>query len=273
MNFLKYPWLRDLGSKAARSAMQQANVMLKRTGVATFPQFISKDVLEQLKKETIAKSPSAFVTDDVHNAYQLHEKDLAYPDEHVRNRMMRTRVASIAYDNLVPNGELSRFYEDENLAKFIGIVQGQKTCYQSSDPLGACSVNVFSPGWYHAWHFDEAEYTTTLMIQKPEKGGIFEFTPVLRNSQDDLVFDRVEETIQQSEGKNNTNATINALEFEEGTLAIFAGRYSLHRVSPVYGDLDRLVAVLTFASEPGYINSPEVQKMFWGRSMKAKINA
>ena len=54
----------------------------------------------------------------------------------------------------------------------------------------------------------------------------------------------------------------------EGTLQIFAGRYSLHHVRrvPETATTDRLVAVLCFATEPGVINSPSVQQMFWGRT-------
>ena len=30
------------------------------------------------------------------------------------------------------------------------------------------------------WHFDSCEFTLSLMIQKPEKGGIFEYCPNIR---------------------------------------------------------------------------------------------
>ena len=58
----------------------------------------------------------------------------------------------------------------------------------------------------------------------------------------------------------------NDLTFEEGTLSIFSGRRSLHRVTDCYGELDRLVAVFTFSPEKNYKNSVEVRKLFWGRS-------
>ena len=54
--------------------------------------------------------------------------------------------------------------------------------------------------------------------------------------------------------------------FAAGTLQVFAGRYSLHAVTPVYGAPERLVAVLCFAGEAGVRNSPSVQQMFWGRT-------
>ena len=60
---------------------------------------------------------------------------------------------------------------------------------------------------------------------------------------------------------------LHTLEFEPGTLSIFAGSKSLHRVTKVEGNQSRLVAVLTFASQPGFRNTPKVQKLFWGRSV------
>ena len=54
--------------------------------------------------------------------------------------------------------------------------------------------------------------------------------------------------------------------FAPGTLQIFAGRTSLHRVSEVKGE--RLVAVYCFSDIEGFVNSPEVQRMFWGRAVR-----
>jgi hypothetical protein len=32
----------------------------------------------------------------------------------------------------------------------------------------------------HSWHFDESQFSTTLMLQKPESGGIFQLTQPVR---------------------------------------------------------------------------------------------
>ena len=34
----------------------------------------------------------------------------------------------------------------------------------------------------HEWHFDESQFSTTLMIQKPEQGGLFQFTKPVRGT-------------------------------------------------------------------------------------------
>lgn len=58
------------------------------------------------------------------------------------------------------------------------------------------------------------------------------------------------------------------LEFEPGTLSIFQGSQCLHRVTKCNGDKNRLVAVLCFSTRPHQKNSPQVQEMFWGRSVQ-----
>ena len=57
---------------------------------------------------------------------------------------------------------------------------------------------MFKHTWQHAWHFDESEYSTTLMIQKPEKGGIFQYSEKIRNNSDELVENVVEEIIDDN---------------------------------------------------------------------------
>ncbi|MCP4828107.1 MAG: hypothetical protein GY889_04450, partial [Proteobacteria bacterium] len=56
------------------------------------------------------------------------------------------------------------------------------------------------------------------------------------------------------------------LPFTPGTLLIFAGDQTIHRVTRVSGTIPRLVPVLCFGETPGLVNSEEVRKLFWGRT-------
>jgi hypothetical protein len=190
---------------------------------------------------------------------------------------MRTRVASTAFDEL-DGGLLHRLYNYDGLVDFVRDVTCSPQLFRLADPLGACSVNIFRPGWHHAWHFDESEFTTTLCLQKSERGGEFEFTPRLRASQDDLCADAVACVLQARSGYDVAAPApgaapppVSTASFEPGTLQIFAGRYSLHHVKriPEECERERLVAVLCFATEAGVVNTPAVQEMFWGRRAAA----
>ena len=111
-------------------------------------------------------------------------------------------------------------------------------------------------------------------MQSAEDGGEFLTTPPLRSSDSVLATDAVAATIKAhssytfeapSADELPAPPPIHAAPFDEGTLQIFGGRYCLHAVSEVIGRRDRLSAVLCFAPEPGQRNTPEVQRMFWGR--------
>jgi len=198
--------------------------------------------------------------------YLLPGIDTAYDLTHVRNREYATRVASIAYDELDPQGALCSIYNSNTLAELVRRVTGLPQCFHSADPLGRCSVNVFKNGWKHAWHFDESEYSTTLMLQKPDQGGIFQYTVPIRQKQSEMVSTLVEEVIDDEVLPDKRSVRRRNLIFEEGTLSIFCGRRSLHRVTDCIGTKDRLVAVFAFSSKPGYTNSESVQRLFWGRA-------
>ena len=103
-----------------------------------------------------------------------------------------------------------------------------------------------------------------MFVQRQQ--GIFQYSEKIRENSDELVEDLVEEVMDDSLGADQRLVKRNDLTFEEGTLSIFSGRRSLHRVTDCYGKLDRLVAVFTFSPEKYYKNSVEVRKLFWGRS-------
>ena len=50
-----------------------------------------------------------------------------------------------------------------------------------------------------------------------------------------------------------------------GTLNVFKGRNTLHRVSTVRGSRKRLIAVFSYYDRPGVMFSPEERVGFFGR--------
>lgn len=201
---------------------------------------------------------NTFFCHSSHNAYLLPD-DENFDPAHPRRRQLRTDVGSIAYDCLDSNNDLVRLYQSDQMTRFIGEILGHASFYPLGDPLGALSINVFEPMGSHAWHFDESVFSVTLMLQAAESGGHFEYVPNLR-SESENNYRGVGAVLDGDE------ADVQTLPLQPGTLSIFAGRYSMHRVTAVEGAAPRLVAVLCYANNPGVTNSPEVRKLFWGRS-------
>ncbi|MEX2297665.1 MAG: hypothetical protein WD715_09625 [Dongiaceae bacterium] len=253
----RYP-LHESGGAHLRELVEDCRVQLASRGVATLPGLVRPDAVRRMAAETEAVIDRTYYCDSQHNAY-LKAPNLDLPRTHPRNRDLATQVGSVAWDLIEPQATLRRLYLWDPLVAFVGAVLDRSPFFRFADPLGACSINVFRPGMGHAWHFDEAKFSTTLMLQKAEKGGDFEYVPFLRPERGE-DFDAVGRILDGDE------TDVVRLPFEPGTLSIFHGSRSLHRVTRCGGKRDRLVAVLCFASEAGAVNSEAVRKLFWGRT-------
>ena len=183
-------------------------------------------------------------------------------------------MASTAFDELPPHSPLAALYRHNKLLQLVSwIVTGKfDQLFLSADPLGCCSINVFRPNYHHSFHFDESVFSTTLMLQEASEpdSGLFKYTPPLRADRSNLALTEVASAIQAYdketpisapfvEAENHQSSLppplLRTLDFHAGTLSIFSGSRSLHRVTRVQGTRSRLVAVLTYGTEQGFCNS------------------
>ena len=301
MNFVRYPWLSNLQSPEAQTALKDARRTYMEKGAVTWPQFVTADALSTIVQQASAAANAAFTTDSTHTAYLRDPDYEKFPRNSVYNHQMRTQVASIAFDELPADSPLATLYQHPTLLQVVSYVAtgAFDKLFLSADPLGCCSINVFRPGYHHSFHFDESVFSTTLMIQEasPTSTGLFQYPPPLRVSLQDLALSDVASAItaydnetqipvtltevRKSSVASGTNDTpisttgapppLYTLDFSAGTLSLFCGSRSLHRVTRVATDSpqDRLVAVMAYSTQPGFCNSAAVQKMFWGRSLSA----
>ena len=257
INLEHYP-LNRLGSPEGARLVAQCHERLHRTGVCLLPGFVIPNALETMAEEARALEPEAYFCRNYHNAY-LEPDDDAFPADHPRRMRMYTSVGSIAYDQLPRHSALRNLYEWDPLVTFMGAVLGNRQLYRFADPLGALSINVFREGDRHAWHFDESEFSTTLMLQASEAGGEYEYVPNTRRagSEDYGLIRRI---------IDDEHNDIRTLPYSPGDLLIFSGQEAIHRITEVGGDISRLVAILCFSTRPRQVNSDEVQSLFWGRT-------
>ena len=244
-------------SEAGSALLSACRNEFETGGLCVLPGFILPDALAALADEANGVLEDAYFCDSTHNAY-LTDADPDLPAEDVTQRQEATFVGAVAYDYLPADGLLKQLYLWDPLMNFIGSVLGKKPFFRFADSLGACSINVFVDGGQHGWHFDESEFTITLMLQQPSEGGFFEYVPGIRglDNEKELVGGVLE-------GKREG---VMQLPFTPGTLLIFGGRQTIHRVTRVSGVTPRLVPVLCYAEKPDLVNSEQVRKLFWGRA-------
>ena len=255
VNLEQYP-VASLDTVAGKAFADQCRQQFKDNGLCILPNFILPQGLELLAQQANAVRDQAYFCKNKHNAY-LTEDDDSLADGDVARRQEYTYVGSVAYDRIGEDSWLKKLYQWDPLKDFIAHVLKKEHFYRQADVLGACSINVFVDGGEHGWHFDESEYTVTLMLQRPDQGGKFEYAPQIRGREDEKkIIHRI---------LNGEREGVEELPFSAGTLLIFGGKQTLHRVTKVTGDKARLVPVLCYAETPGLINSDSVRKLFWGR--------
>lgn len=256
VNLERYP-IDDATSAGDAAFVRVCRHRFVEDGLCILPDFIRPAALEVLAEEASGCAGEAWFCNGTHNVY-LTQGETRTPAGDVARRQERTYVGSVPYDRIGADSSLRRLYLWDPLKDFIGAVLGKSRLHRFADPLGACSVNVFVDGGEHGWHFDESEFSVTLMLQAPESGGSFEYVPRIRGNEDEKVI--------VAAVLDGDRAPVRELPFTAGTLLIFGGRQTLHRVTRVGGTRPRLVPVLTYAERPGLTNSETVRKLFWGRT-------
>ncbi len=236
---------------------------LAADGACALAGFLTAPAARRMAAETDNIASKAFRSASGHNVMLLVDDD-DLPAGHPRRRHQQTDLDAVPYDAIPEDHALRRLYEWEPLLHFVAAATGQMPLYRMADPLAALTINVMAMGQNHGWHFDEAEITVTLMLQAPLEGGTFEIVRGLRGADDRVDDDALENALS---GQGSAHA---ALAVSPGTLLLFAGHRTLHRVTPVLGPRPRYVATLSYKSEPGICNSPEVQQLFYGRTAKAQ---
>ena len=127
-------------------------------------------------------------------------------------------------------------YEQDELLKFVSACLGISPIYRWADPLACHAYNVMRPEGILPWHFDSCEFTLSIMLQKPDEGGIFEYCPFIREPGNEN-FDEVKKVLEGDRSK------VRQLKLEPGDLQIFKGRFTMHRVTKVKGNKPRYLCI------------------------------
>lgn len=230
---------------------------LARDGLFNLPGFVRADRIAEAADElkpTIASA--AFTHARQHNIYFKPEIDGLSPD-HPALQTFETSNRTICADQM-GQALVIRLYEWPPFAEFLAAVMEKPALHVMEDPLARVNVMAYGEAQALNWHFDRSEFTTTLLLQAPEQGGDFEYDQDLR-SDDDPNYDCVADLLA---GRR----TPSRLVLEPGTLNVFKGKNTAHRVTPVAGPKDRIIAVFSYYERPGVQFSEAERVGFYGRA-------
>lgn len=167
------------------------------------------------------------------NCYIGVEDDPGLAADHPRRHFMATTLGVVA-DDLISAGSGLRallMWPDmwPAFQGFLAAIMGYRLLYPNADRFQALNVIVYEPGEQSDWHFDrDNEFTVTLLLQEAEQGGGFSIVPYIHSHQDENYpgFKRV----LDGDEPGATHLTR-----PPGSLVVFRGHDSLHRVTTIEG--------------------------------------
>ncbi len=271
---------------------------LDKTGVSILPGFLAGAALDALADESVALEPFGHHSDVPGTPY-LELPDDGWPDGHPRVTWGHTALDAVPYDRFPADSILRTVYGWDVLLEFLSDALGF-TVYRYDDPLGGLNLAVMREGDELYWHFDQTDFVVSLAIQSSETGGEFEYAPMIRQpcpgaradasgvdtrpgaradasgvdtrpgaradasgvDASGVDHERYDDVAALLAGKFSGVVTV---PMTPGTLMLFEGRHSIHRVTPIGGGVPRYVGLFGYDRNPGTCSSALLREIRYGR--------
>ncbi|MFI1399507.1 arpA protein [Streptomyces sp. NPDC020681] len=261
----RYP-LSELDGAEGQAVIARARHELLADGCTVLPDFIRPSLRDVLRQECSAIAPRAHFDVETVNVYNI-PVDSDLPEDHPGRRTFQRGNAFVARDRIPSGSLISRLYSHPEFQRFVASCFSLPQLHELADPLSGLVLNVVEPGMEHPWHFDTNEFTVSMLTQEAQAGGVFEYCPNIRSAHDES-FDDVRAVLDGHGGR-----LTHRLPLQPGDLQLFKGRYSLHRVSPVRGEVARHSAIFAYSERPGVIGSAARTRQLFGRVLPEHLAA
>jgi hypothetical protein len=239
------------------SFVPEGRAQMEATGAVEIPNFVRAEAMPAFIEDARRIAPLAYRSGGLGTVY-LGFPDESFPLDHPQQWLGQYDLGAVAYDLFPAESPIRRFYEWAEFTRFVAAILGLDEIFPFADPLGALNLAVMTDGDQLQWHFDGTDFVVSLAIQGADEGGDFEVAPRIRDAENEH-YDDVARVLAGARDRLITQP------MTPGTLLIFAGRYSLHRVSPISGPTPRLVALLGYDTKPGTMSSDLLKEVRYGR--------
>ena len=253
----RYP-LDRLDSPAGERLVERCVADLERDGMFTLAEFLRREVIDAMLDDLQRRMrDESYNHAREHNIYFDDEID-DIPADHPALGRVRTVNHTLCGDQLAE--PLRRIYLWPGMTAFLARVMNKESLYPMADPLACANVLGYYEDEGLNWHFDRSEFTTTLLLQAPERGGEFQYRKALR-SDSDPNYDGVARLLRDEDERVST------LSLGPGDLNVFKGKNTAHRVTAPGGERPRLVTVFSYYETPGRVFSDSENLGFYGRTV------
>ncbi|MFT3989659.1 2OG-Fe(II) oxygenase [Aestuariivirga sp.] len=253
----RYPLDRP-GSPDWQALVARCRADLKRDGMFNLEGLVKPEAIAKAIAEIMPVMDTlSFTHKRRHNIYFRKEIPGLAPD-HPALHLCDTVNHTVCADQIMQAVPLW-IYEWPPFITLLAAAMEKDALFPMRDALARVNVMAYREGETLNWHFDRSEFTTTLLLQAPEGGGEFIYRSDLR-SDDDPNYDGVAKLLR------GEDAEVKSLILSAGTLNVFRGKNTAHKVGTVKGNRARLIAVFSYFDRPGVTFSREEQMGFYGRA-------
>ena len=220
---------------------------VQNRSLCTLPGFIRPDALEALQAEAEVLAPKACRMDNLRTPYGWM-CNAGFELDHPRSQVFRNRSGLVLCDEFPSNASLEALYYWDPLTEFLRQVIGVDTLYNTACPHLSFNIGVEDEDDQFGWHFDTNDgCAVSLLIQQADEGGHFEYTPFIR-SEDDENYAEISRVFA---GESDL---VRRPAMAPGTITLFRGHRSLHRVTPVgRTERPRLIGLFGYDQNPGMV--------------------
>ena len=245
-------------SEAYTALVKRCRVDLANGGMFNLAGFLKPEAIQQAVTEVApVLATDAFRHHRRHNIFFKDEVPGLAAD-HPAMREFESINHTICADQ-IDGSVVTTIYQYPPLLRFLADTMEKESLHTMDDPLASVNVMATRDGEGLCWHFDQSEFTTTLMLQASEEGGDLEYCSELRSA-DDPNLDGI---VRLVNGDNSANKFCTPT---PGTLNVFRGVNTPHRVTTVGGSRDRIMTVLCYYEQSGVSFSDEMRVGFYGRA-------
>lgn len=253
IDFERYP-IGDLAAPAGRAVVENCRRQLRESGLCLLPGFVRAEAVATMVEAARSLLPEAHHTEH----WRATPHGDGGPEAGTLPRPTRAAMSSIAYDRIGPGSGLRTLYEWRGFTAFIRAALDNAGLHPCADPLVSCVVAVCREGDELGWHYDPNDGVVSLLLQEAGQGGGFEFVPGIRDT-------GARATARELAVLEGRDTGVLRPELEPGTLSLFNGHRALHRVAPVGPGRERMIALFSYAGQPGYVFAPGIRERFFGR--------
>ena len=243
----------DVSSYATRCKRE-----LQKKSILVLNNFLTKKALIKLQREAHSLHDKAFYCSQKHNVL-LTEKNTQLDDNHPCNIEVISDKGCVPYDSIPHDSYLKTIYNASVFQSFVQSVLSLDKIHPYADTLSSINYNYYEEKQQLGWHFDNASFALTLMIQSPASGGKFQYVVDGRHVEKNTV------DVQLVDAVLHSKHPVEELQVEEGTLVLFYGRNYLHRVTPVTSPKPRVLATLNYNLKKNIELSENARLTFCGR--------